>query len=153
VYGKGLWFALVAATGVVGCSSSSPCNIDDAVRSRAGGSAVDCGHVAVQASRAAADACVVQAFQAGKPLFVEYDEQGDDSRAVSAIVRAPDGTVTMLLWDGDPSGGSHAAPTIHANGCDAPMVADAGAPPGAPLACGGSRDLGRVCPLGPMPFG
>jgi hypothetical protein len=137
-------FALIGA----GCASSRDCDLSSELHARAGEGATDCGYASVAEPTTAVDACIVAAFNERRAFFARYDRQGIDSKIVSGIAGDASGKVTFLLWDGDPSGGSHAHPTISGSVCVDPAVAStAQEDPYAvgPLACASSESLGHTC--------
>ncbi len=132
---------------IAGCASSK-CELRAGLSARAGSGAKDCGHATLGGDASAVDACVVGAFQSGVPFVAQYDRQGTDSRIVFGIAGDVHGTVTFLLWDGDPSGGAGADPVISEDLCVSPAVnADATRDPSItpPLTCASSTSLGRTC--------
>lgn len=131
------------------CScSKKPCDLDLEARERAGANAVDCGRVAIGADRSSTDSCVAQAFQERKPFHARYEAQGIDSRVAWGVIGSASGTVTLLLYDSDPSGGSDVGAVIDARTCEgARLRADGasrndGAPP---FECTSDQVTGRVC--------
>ena len=141
------WFLLVSAVVMVaGCSTK--CELNAGLSARAGNGAADCGHAALGGDASAVDACVVTAFKNGVAFVAQYDRQGTDSKVVFGIAGDAHGTVTFLLWDGDPSGGSGAAPVISGDLCLGPSVnSTQGRDPSTtpPLTCASSTSLGRTC--------
>ena len=125
------------------------CNLDGSLRARAGSGGVDCGRVEIGGDRGQTDACVVDAFHAGKPFFARYERRGTDSHVAFGLVRGADGVVTMLLYDGDPGGGSgDGRPVILASVCEGPSAVDSLASLTAnasPITCAASRSIGLVC--------
>lgn len=91
---------------------------------------------------------MVTAFESGKAFVAQYDRIGTDSRVVFGIAGDVHGQVTFLLWDGDPNGGSGAAPVISGDLCVAPSVGSSSmrdpfvAPP---VTCMSTTSLGRTC--------
>lgn len=68
-----------------------------------------------------ADACAVEAFQAGAPFFVVAELQGIDSSVSTAV--AFDGTNLLSLYrDSDPSGGSNVGASVTENICTSGSV-------------------------------
>lgn len=142
---------LVAA----GCSSKTvqsdsgtECDLTAGLRGIAGNDAIDCGYAVVGTDASPVDACVVSAFASGTAFLARYDRQGIDSQVVFGIAGDVDGQVTFLLWDGDPSGGSGAAPVISGLLCTAPSVdsspmRDPFATP--PVTCTSITSVGRTC--------
>lgn len=139
-------FLVLAATAA--CSSSSSCDLRDELKHRAGKGATDCGHVELGASPDSVDDCVMSAFQGHAAFFARYDRQGTDSKVVAGISGDADGEVTLLTWDGDPSGGSGADPVISGDECIGPSVDSSPTrDPSStfPILCASGRSLGRVC--------
>jgi hypothetical protein len=71
----------------------------------AGPSGIDCGRVSRMADPASATECALRAQAKGKPFRVRYDEMGADSVVAVAMVRTPAGSLSVLNYDSDPSGG------------------------------------------------
>ena len=141
-----LGILVVAGSAMVGCSSR--CDLTTSLSSLTGGAAKDCGHVTLGADASVVDACVVSAFENQTPFVAQYDRQGTDSKVVFGIAGDAHGTVTFLLWDGDPSGGSGADPVVSGDACVAPAVSSDPARDPAltpPLTCGSTSSLGRTC--------
>jgi hypothetical protein len=80
-------------------------HLDSESKRLAGAHAIDCGRVSLDGDPKAATKCALSAQKAGKPFRVRYDVQGVDSEVALATVRTPEGTVCLLLYDSDPSGG------------------------------------------------
>ncbi len=125
-------FVLLAAA--AGCGSSPTCDLDSTLRRRAGGGAVDCGHVAVGAPTTATDQCIADQTARGGPFFARYDLQGIDSRVSVGVVRDPGGRSALMLWDSDPSGGGNAGARITETFCggDPPIQTPLTKPDGFP---------------------
>jgi hypothetical protein len=66
---------------------------------------VDCGRVGIHGDPSHATQCTLAAFNAHKAFRVRFDKQGIDSDVADGLVGTADGTVTTLMFDGDPSGG------------------------------------------------
>lgn len=81
-------------------------------RKLAGMDAVDCGRVPIAGDPKAASHCALAAQNKGKPFRVRYDIQGIDSFLAVAVVRTPIGTVSVLQYDSDPSGGGRRGPGV-----------------------------------------
>jgi hypothetical protein len=71
----------------------------------AGSSGIDCGRVSVRADPAPATKCALRAQAKRKPFRVRYDQMGVDSIVALAMVRTPAGSLSVLHYDSDPSGG------------------------------------------------
>jgi hypothetical protein len=118
IFVRSVLAVLAVAIAGAGCGSSSPaCDLDALLRRRAGGGAIDCGHVAVGAASAVTDQCIADRSVAGTPFFARYDVQGVDSQVALGVVRDPQGQTSVLLWDSDPSGGSGAPAKISESVC------------------------------------
>lgn len=142
------WLPILFALVLVSAGCSPKCDLSEGLRARAGSGAKDCGHVAVGADATSVDACVVAAFQSGVAFVAQYERRGTDSKVVFGIAGDAHGTVTFLLWDGDPSGGSGADPVISGDVCLAPSVnSDQTRDPSMipPLTCASTTSLGRTC--------
>ncbi len=141
------WFLLVSVVVIVaGCSTK--CELNAGLSARTGSGATDCGHAALGGDASSVDACVVTAFKNRVAFVAQYDRQGTDSKVVFGIAADVNGTVTFLLWDGDPSGGSGADPVITGDLCFGPSVnSTQGRDPSTtpPLTCASSTSLGRTC--------
>ncbi len=115
--------ALLAAVAFALAScGETRCELTPALEEVAGPGAVSCGRVALGASTAAADACAVAALRANRPFWFAVQLMGIDSEVWSGIARAPDGAAYSLLWDGDPSGGSHIGARTQRSRCGALRV-------------------------------
>ena len=87
----------------------------------AGPGAIDCGRVKINGNPKEATRCAIRAQKAAKPFRVRYDLQGIDSAVSVAIVRTSIGTVGTLMYDSDPSGGSHAGEVVYPKRCPEPV--------------------------------
>jgi len=87
----------------------------------AGAGAIDCGRVKVGGDPKTATKCAIGAQKAAKPFRIRYDLQGFDSSVAVAIVRTPSGTVGALMYDSDPSGGSHVGEVVYPKRCPEPV--------------------------------
>ncbi len=87
----------------------------------AGSDAIDCGRVRINGDPKAATQCAVAAQKAAKPFRVRYDMRGIDSSVAVAIVRTPIGTVGVLSYDSDPSGGSQIGEVVYPKKCPEPV--------------------------------
>jgi hypothetical protein len=81
--------------------------LETAMRRRAGAEAADCGRVRIGQDRRSADACAVEAFEAGKPFFVRYDLQGIDSIVADGMSGDARGVIYLYTYDSGPSGGGN----------------------------------------------
>jgi len=138
----------VLAVAIVAAGCSRTCELKAGLNARAGGGATDCGHAVLGADASSVDACVITAFESHMAFVAQYDRQGIDSKVVFGIAGDIHGTVTFLLWDGDPSGGSGVDPVISGDVCVAPSVdssptRDPFMTP--PLTCMLTTSLGQTC--------
>lgn len=88
-------------------------------------SAIDCGRVRVRANPEPATRCALAAFAAKKTFHIRYDMQGIDSDVAIGLVGTRNGSVTALLFDGDPTGGGGTSPSRQRVGekqCPSPVV-------------------------------
>jgi hypothetical protein len=91
-------------------------------RKLVGTDAVDCGRVPIAGDPKAASDCALTAQNKGKPFRVRYDIPGIDSFLAVAMVRTPIGTVSVLQYDSDPSGGGRrGGGVIYPNRCPEPV--------------------------------
>ena len=143
------WLLMLCVGLVAGCSSEpSECDLLTGLTMRTGGAATNCGHAVLGADASPVDACVIAAFEKGMPFVAQYDRMGDDSKVVLGIARDVNGQVAFLLWDSDPSGGSHAGSVITGNLCVGPSVDSSSARDPfttPPLKCTSGTPLGRTC--------
>lgn len=103
------------------CPASRDCELPEIAAALAGASATDCGLVPVGGDASAADACAVEAFQAGAPFFVVYELQGMDS-AVSTALAYDGADLVSLYRDSDPSGGSNVGAVVTEHVCTSGSV-------------------------------
>lgn len=132
---------------MVGCSSRQ-CDLVPQLRSRAGDGAVDCGYAVLNGDPHPVDSCVLTSFGAKAPFIARYDRHGTDSKVVFGIAGDAQGTVTFLLWDGDPSGGSGADAVISGTECVGPtpdLSTNRNSYTAPPLTCTSSTSLGQTC--------
>ena len=66
---------------------------------------VNCGRVGVGRDPELATKCGLAAYASGHPFRVRYDIMGYDAPVAGGLVRATDGRLYALSFDGDPSGG------------------------------------------------
>lgn len=150
---------LVSCTSIlllVGIALLSACNDDDdgcdldvRVTKLAGGG-VDCGRVAIGASSAATDACILHALSTHAAFHATYQEQGTDSPVDRGYAGTADGRVFVLLRDGDPSGGGGSHAVIDQSECIGPGPASGSSSTSpvdrtAPIVCASSSAVSRVC--------
>jgi hypothetical protein len=142
--------AVVTLGVVAGCTHKWTCDFDGQLKQRAGNSSRDCGHASLDsdANDASVDDCVTLAFGKKEAFFAQYDQRGVDSKVVYGIASDGNGTVTVLQYDADPSGGSSEDPTIFASLCKTPTLdpsspRDPGAP--SPIQCVSLDVIGQTC--------
>jgi hypothetical protein len=88
----------------------------------AGPSGIDCGRVSVRGDPASATKCALRAQAKAKPFRVRYDQMGADSAVAVALVRTPAGSLSVLDYDSDPSGGGRLLHgMIHPIPCPVPV--------------------------------
>ncbi len=138
---------ILSALSLMSCGEDS-CKLEPQLQQRAGRGAKDCGHVALGASAASVDECVVEAFRSQQPFVAQYDRQGFDSRIVFGLAGDAQGNVTFLLWDSDPSGGSGDSAVISGGTCadvsvDESTTRDPATSP--PLLCDSAMTNTRTC--------
>ena len=103
-------------------SQDGPDLLEVRVLEIAGKTAIDCGTVKVHASPKIATDCALAANTAGKPFHVRYAIMGIDSQVAIAIVRAPSGKVSALMYDSDISGhGGRGAESVNIKPCPEPL--------------------------------
>ena len=95
--------------------------LDIESKTLAGPGAIDCGSVKIKGDPKEATECAIGAQKAAKPFRIRYDLQGFDSVVAVAIVRTPSGTVGSLMYDSDPSGGSHVGAAVYPKRCPEPV--------------------------------
>lgn len=72
--------------------------------SLAGWRSINCGRVRIRQDPKTATECALKAQSEARPFRVRYDIMGYDSAVAGGLVRAPDGRVYALSFDGDPAG-------------------------------------------------
>lgn len=102
--------ALVAACGC-------PCDPGAEARELAGSGAIDCGFVPLGDDPTSALACAEGAIGGGGAFYVGFQRMGTDSDVRTYLAGSADGTIWILGYDGDPSGGSGACATLSAWEC------------------------------------
>jgi hypothetical protein len=95
--------------------------LDIESKTLAGPGTIDCGRVKIKGDPKEATECAIGAQKAAKPFRIRYDLQGFDSLVAVAIVRTPSGTVGSLMYDSDPSGGSHVGEVVYPKRCPEPV--------------------------------
>ena len=150
--GMARWSWLVSLVVVFGCSSAEPdepqCDLAAELHSRAGTNAKDCGFADRGDDPSRVDDCVISAFESGTPFIARYYRQGIDSQIIAGIAGDDAGSVTLLLWDSDPSGGASEPDKIYGDVCLSPSVDTSpsrNATVEPPLKCSGTSSLGEVC--------
>lgn len=131
--------------GLLGCSND--CALDDDMRLFAGESALDCGTADKTHPRGDVDACVTGAFEDGEAFIARYQQQGEDSRLVTAVAMNTAGKVKVFRWDSAPCGGGSCSPVTDVQTCEGPSLemstsADENA---LPVACTSLGLAQRVC--------
>jgi hypothetical protein len=140
-----VWGSLAAA--VVACGENE-CDLDAALRAKAGSAAKDCGHARLGADPSSVDACVLDAFAGRMAFIARYDRQGIDSQVVSGVAGDGRGGVVLLLWDSAPCGGPGCAPALSEDTCNGPspgLSAPRDPSQGAPFACESLTSRGQTC--------
>ena len=126
------------------CKATPDCSLVSSLESFAGTSAVACGRVALGSDPTSANACVIAAVGAGLPFWVAYQLQGIDSEVWRGFAKAAtSNTGLSVLWDGDPSGGSHAGARIDGTRCGTLGVVENGGH--LPITCIDPAGVGTVC--------
>jgi hypothetical protein len=145
-------WVLVSLVVVFGCSSADPdepeCDLTAALRSFGGTNAKNCGFAERGEDPSSVDDCVISAFESKTPFIARYFRQGIDSQLVAGIAGDDAGSVTFLLWDSDPSGGSREPDKIYGDVCLSPSVDTSSTRDATltlPLKCSGTSSLGEVC--------
>ena len=116
---RATWLLVLAGVLALGCSNE--CSLDDDLQLFAGDAALDCGTAADD--RAKVDACVSGAFDDGTAFIARYQQQGDDSRLITAVAMNTAGTVKVFRWDSSPCGGGSCSPVTDAQTCETPSLA------------------------------
>ena len=141
------------AIGLVGCLAlallgcSNDCALDDDMRLFAGDAALDCGTADESHPREDVDACAGGAFEDGQAFIARYQQQGKDSRLVTAVAMNTAGKVKVFRWDSSPCGGGSCSPVTDVQACEGPSLemstsADENA---LPIACSSLGLAQRVC--------
>ena len=133
------------ALATLGCSND--CALDDDMRLFAGDAALDCGTADESHPREDVDACAGGAFEDGQAFIARYQQQGKDSRLVTAVAMNTAGKVKVFRWDSSPCGGGSCSPVTDVQACEGPSLemstsADENA---LPIACSSLGLAQRVC--------
>jgi len=144
---------------VAGCARKWSCDLPGQLRQRAGSGARDCGEASLSEESGSeagvsdsgvsgVDDCVAAALTASAPFYAQYPARGEDSELVYGVASDGKGTVAILQYDSDPSGGGKQQPVIHASICrnpelDLSVPRENGTP--APVKCSSLDDLGDTC--------
>jgi hypothetical protein len=133
------------ALATLGCSND--CALDDDMRLFAGDAALDCGTADETHPREDVDACASGAFEDGRAFIARYQQQGEDSRLVTAVAMNTAGIVKVFRWDSSPCGGGSCSPVTDVQACEGPSLemstsADENA---LPIACSSLGLAQRVC--------
>lgn len=140
---------MTVVSGTLAAAACTPeCTLEAEMEDAAADNAVNCGTVRLNGDRQAADACVVEAFNTGKPFIAEYQTRGMDSETYSGLVGATDGTITLFHYDSDPSGGGGIGAKVTKLTCTTPTIKadleqrDEGT---TPIDCVSVASQGHVC--------
>lgn len=141
----GLLGFVALSLGPLGCSND--CTLDDDMRLFAGDAALDCGTADESRPREDVDACASGAFKDGQAFIARYQQQGKDSRLVTAVAMNTTGQVKVFRWDSSPCGGGSCSPVTDVQACEGPSLelstsADENA---LPIACSSLGLAQRVC--------
>jgi hypothetical protein len=85
--------------------------MEEGSRKLVGTNAVDCGRVTLGKDPKTATDCALNAFRTNRPFRVRYDLRGIDSDVSAGLLRADDGKLYAMSFDGDPMGGGGVSPT------------------------------------------
>lgn len=105
---------------LLGCSND--CELDDDMRLFAGDGALDCGTADESHPRSDVDACVTGAFEDGQAFIARYEQQGEDSRLMTALAMNTAGKVKVFRWDSSPCGGGSCSPVTDVQACEEPSL-------------------------------
>lgn len=108
--------------GLVALGCSSDCELDDDIRLFAGEEAVDCGSADADHDRLEVDDCVADAFDHGSAFIARYQQQGEDSKLVTAVAMNTAGKVKVFRWDSSPCGGGSCSPVTDVQSCEGPAL-------------------------------
>jgi len=131
---------------LLGCSSE--CDLDDDIRRFAGDAALDCGTANATLDRADVDTCATSAFEDGSAFIARYQQQGIDSKLLTAVAMNSAGQVKIFRWDSSPcGGGSSCSPVTDVQACQGPAVelASSEDPNALPLSCSSLGLAQRIC--------
>lgn len=140
------WLLSLGALALFGCSND--CDVDESTRLFAGDSAVDCGTADAAHDRGKIDECATTAFAAGTAFIARYQQQGTDSKLLTAVAMNTDGKVKVFRWDSSPcGGGSSCSPVTDVQSCEGPTVATQTSddPNALPILCDSLGLAERVC--------
>ena len=155
--------AVLALSLVTGCARKWTCDLAGQLEERAGTGARNCGEskgdagsgeaerdadVPGDAGASPVDDCVASALRAHQAFYAQYPLAGKGATLVYGVASDGEGTVTILQYDPNPSGGSNQDPTIRATECMSPefdpsSTRNSGSP--APLHCASITQLGQTC--------
>lgn len=113
------WLLCLAGFAELGCSHD--CALDDDLRLFAGDAALDCGTATDDPTDV--DACATGAFADGTAFIARYQQQGDDSKLLTAVAMNSAGTVKVFRWDSSPCGGGSCSPVTDVQTCEGPALA------------------------------
>jgi hypothetical protein len=100
-------------------SQSMPAQLEEALHHIVAGDAQQCGIVTLDQDGAAAITCAQSALSTGKPFWIAVQYQGTDSEIWSGAGRGKDGSIWIVRYDSDATGGSrdHPTPTLQSFVC------------------------------------
>ena len=141
----GLFGCAALSLSLLGCAND--CTLDDDMRLFAGDAALDCGTADETTPREDVDACATAAFDDGQAFIARYQQQGKDSRLVTAVAMNTAGKVKVFRWDSAPCGGGSCSPVTDVQACEGPSLemstsSDENA---LPIACSSLGLAQRVC--------
>jgi hypothetical protein len=97
--------------------------------------------------RAEVDRCVAEAFDAGEAFIARYEQQGVDSKVVTAVAADGDGNVKLFQWDSAPCGGPGCDAVTDAQSCEGPALSEETSddPLALPITCDRVGLSQRIC--------
>jgi hypothetical protein len=137
--------AALLGLALLGCSNE--CDLDDDLRRFAGDAALECGTADAAHARADVDTCATNAFDAGNAFIARYQQQGIDSKLLTAVAMNSAGKVKIFRWDSSPCGGGSCSPVTDVQACEGPAVTlTTSEDPGAlPFSCSSLGLAQRIC--------
>lgn len=134
---------------VTSCGSDPPpCELEAQLKARAGSEAKDCGHALLGSDPTPVNTCVLDSFRNHRSFVAQIDQRGIDSRVITGIASDSAGHLTLLFYDGDPSGGGGARPRIDASICVNPSTDMSNSPENsqtAPFVCESQKSMDAIC--------